>query len=140
MLLEVCSVGGERFHFRGKRLVGDGDKALRASLLPGGIAIDFDEAVVEVDRRIVLHPVLTELEPVGEFARLVEADEVANDLRLLRIGYLLRVRKRLIGLFQIHRVEAGGHRTVRRARAIDLFLQLPIWHLSPRVSSADTSP
>ena len=40
------------------------DEALRAALGAARIAIDLDEAVGEIDRRVVAHPVGAELQPV----------------------------------------------------------------------------
>src|SRR5262249_61677367 len=45
LLLEVARVPGERGHRGRHRLVGDGDKALRAALGAAGVAVDLDEPV-----------------------------------------------------------------------------------------------
>ena len=75
VILEVLRVRRQLEHQLVQLLVGDADEALRRALGGARIAIDLDEAVDEIHRRIVLHPARPELEPVGRVARLVVADQ-----------------------------------------------------------------
>ena len=65
-------------------LIGDGDETLRTSFGAASVAINLDEAVVEIDGGIVLNPGSAEGDPLGVFAGLVEADEMVDGLGLLR--------------------------------------------------------
>ena len=83
-------------------------EALRTSLRPARIAIHLDEPVVEIDRRIVLHPGNSERHPLRIFARLVKANQMADRFGLLRIGIGARFLQALVRLLQIRRIQPGG--------------------------------
>ncbi len=113
-------------HERVHTAVGHGDEALRGTLGPASVAINLDEAVSEIDRRIVLHPVDVKMNPVFWLTGLVIANKIANHLRLRGLGHFRRLFEIRICLRQILGVEAGRYTMIRRSRAINLLYQLPI--------------
>ena len=113
--------------------VGHGNEALRRALGAARIAIDLDEAVGKIDRRIVLHPIDVELQPVLRIAGLVIANQVANGLGLRRLGYFGRLLQIGIRFGEIFGVQTGRNAMIRRARAVNLFLQMPVYFHQARV-------
>src|SRR5208283_6061538 len=77
-LFKIAGVLGEVFHGGGDGFVGDGDKTLRTSLGAAGVAINFDESVVEVYGGVVLHPGRAEGQPFGVISGLVVADKMVD--------------------------------------------------------------
>ena len=82
-------------------------KLCDAPFAPRAIAIDLDEAVGEIDRRVVAHPVAAELKPILRIPGLVEADQVADDRRLRRLGEVTRLLEEANRLLQVGGVQAG---------------------------------
>jgi hypothetical protein len=85
-LLEILGVGGDFQHERVDAVVGDGNEALGTAFGAARVAIDFDEAVVEVDGGVVLDPVDAEANPILRVAGLIEADQVADGFGLGGLG------------------------------------------------------
>src|SRR5205807_5904203 len=101
-------------------------EALRAAFGAARVAVDFDEAVGKIYGGVILHPVFTELQPVGKIAGLVVANQVADDLGLLRLGELLRTGQIFVRLLQVGRVKARRDAAVWSAGAIRQLLQLAV--------------
>ena len=121
LLLEVGGVLSQLDHGVGDRLVRDGHETLRAPLGAARVAIHFNEAVGEIDLRVIAHPVGAEQQPIFGIARLVEANQTGDRLRLRRIGNRSRLFQKADRLLQIDRIQAGRDLAVGRAGTIDLF-------------------
>ena len=133
VILEVLRVVRDFAHQGVHGPVGDGDEALRSAFDAARIAIDFDEAVGEIDGRVVLHPIGIELQPILGIAGLVIADQIANGFGLAGFGDLGGFCEIGIGFCEIFGVEAGRHAAVGRSGAIDLLDQFPVDFREPRV-------
>src|SRR4029077_9707505 len=75
---------------------------------------------------IVLHPVGAEFEPIRGIARLIVADEIADDFGLARFGEWLSLGEILVGAFQESAIEARRNLAVGSASAIDQLLGLAV--------------
>src|ERR1017187_6490175 len=99
---------------------------VRAAFGAARVAIHFDETVIEVHYRVVLHPVDTELHPIVRVSGLIEADERPNRLSLRRTGIRARLFQGVVGQPQIFRIEARRRLVIRRAGAVTLFDELAV--------------
>ena len=133
MVLEILSVVGDLSHQGRHGFVGYRDKALRSAFGAARVAINFDEAVGEVDGGIVAHPIDVKLQPVLRIAGLVVADQIADRLGLLGLGDFSGMFQIRIRFGEIFSVQSRRHAMIGRARSIDLFHQLPIHFRQPRV-------
>ena len=104
---EIRGIFRQLLHGGGDGLVGDGDKTLRAAFGSAGVAINLDEAVIEIDRGVVLDPGGAEGNPVGVFAGLVVADEMGNRFGLRGIGVAARLLEAEVGLLQERGIQSG---------------------------------
>ena len=133
-VFEILRVGRQLRHRFVELLVGNGDEALRRALGGARVAVDLDESVGEIHRRVVLHPGDAEPDPVAGISRLVVTDERGQYLVLPRLGIGARLLQVLVGLLQELRIPSRWDLAVGRAGAINLFHQLAVRSLhQPRV-------
>src|SRR5580704_3783707 len=123
-LLEVIGIFAEADHGVGEGLVGDADETLRAAPGAASVAINFDEAVGEIDSSIVLDPVGAKFEPIRGIAGLIVAHEIADDFGLARLGEWLSLGEIFVGAFEESGIQARRNLAVGSASATDQFTEL----------------
>ena len=125
-IFEILRVSGDLHHQRIDAIVGDSDETLRAALGAARVPIDFDESVVEIDARIVGHPIDSELQPIPGIAALIEADELADGFGLRGLGDGGCFVEVEIRLGEIFGVEPRWDAVIGSPGAIDLLLKLSV--------------
>ena len=98
--LKICRILRQLGNRRRVRLVGNRHKRLRTPLRPARIAIHLDKPVIEIHRRIVLHPGNPKRHPLRVIARLVIANQMHNRFRLPRFRISERLSRHSFAFFK----------------------------------------